>query len=412
MKTPHIVIVGAGFAGVYTHKYLRKYFQNGSADITLINQTNYFLFTPMLHEVATGSLAHHQVVESLREILNDTDTKLVVDKVYKIDLNLKKVYVADKEIGYDYLVLTTGAKTNFFGTTGAEEHSLVLKNLRDAIELRNRFIDVFEKASMVTSIEERRKMLSFAVIGGGATGVEIVTEMADFFFNTFCRFYRNTIKKEDISLYLVTQSEELLSPMHKFLQEKSLEVVKSKRIKVFLNTKVHEVKEKEIMVESGENIYAETIVWTAGVTSTYPEIVGEVVKDKSGRLSVNSSLQMETESNVFVLGDIAMLLQDGKPLPMLAQVASDQAPIVAENVYLLNQNKALRKFAYSSKGELVSLGGRKAVARILSVNFSGGFAWFIWRTIYLFKFLSGSKRIKIMADWTVNLFYPRDITRI
>ncbi len=411
MKTPHIVIVGAGFAGIYTHQYLRRYFAGNSAEITIISRQNYFLFTPMLHEVATGSLAHHQVAESLREIIKKDETNLVVGEVEKIDLDIKKVYVAGKGIPYDYLVLATGAVTNFFGTPGAEENALVLKDLRDAIVLRNKFIDVFEKASLEEDVKVRRRLLSFAVVGGGATGVEIATEMADFFFGTFRRLYKGVIQKSDISLSLVTQSAELLTPMHKFLQEKALKVLKQKGIKVLLNAKVKEVRKDSIAIEGADDIYAENIVWAAGVKAQYPELAGNVIPDKSGRLPVKASLQLEGYENVFVLGDIALFLQDGKPLPMLAQVAADQAPIAAENIALLQKGKKLRSFYYSSRGELVSLGKYNAVARVFNINFYGFFAWFLWRTIYLFKFLSGSKRMKIAADWTVDLFYPRDITR-
>lgn len=407
---PHIVIIGAGFAGIYTYKHLLEELGD-KARITIINKTNYFLFTPMLHEVATGGLAHHQVVEALREIVQDDTTRLIVGVADKVDLENKKVIVGDKEIAYDYLVIATGATTNFFGTPGAQEHTFILKDLRDAIKLRNYVIDIFEKASMMSDREERRKMLSFVVVGGGATGVEMVTEMADFFFITFKRLYKGVIQKEDISLTLVTQGAELLTPLHESLQRNALRIIRNKGIKVMLNTKVKEITKDGVLTESGEMLGSPHVVWTAGVKAQYPELVGNFAKDQSGRIPVSTYLQMENYNNAFVLGDSALLLQDGKPIPMLAQVAVEQAPYVAHNIAQSIRGKALEAFRYESKGELVSLGRGNAVARIFGITFSGVVAWFIWRTIYLFKFLSGSKRIKIAVDWTVDLFYPRDITK-
>jgi NADH dehydrogenase len=209
----------------------------------------------------------------------------------------------------------------------------------------------------------------------------------------------------------VTQGAELLTPLHKTLQENALRIIRDKGIRVMLNTKVKEVTKEGILTESGEMLASPHVVWAAGVKAQYPELVGNFTADPSGRIPVSTYLQMHNYKNVFVLGDSALLLQDGKPIPMLAQVAVEQAPYVAHNIAQSIRGKALEAFRYESKGELVSLGRGNAVARIFGITFSGVVAWFIWRTIYLFKFLSGSKRIKIAVDWTVDLFYPRDITK-
>jgi NADH dehydrogenase len=187
-----------------------QFLHHSEANITLINRTNYFLFTPMLHEVATGGLAHHQVVESLRELTYKTHGEVFITDVHSIDLTNKIVHTHERDVSYDYLVVATGATTNFFGTKGAQEHSLVLKDLRDAIKIRNRLIDVFEQAAETDSVEERKKILTFAVVGGGATGVETVMEVADLFFNTFYRFYKGKIACEDVTLSLVNRDGEIL----------------------------------------------------------------------------------------------------------------------------------------------------------------------------------------------------------
>ncbi len=407
-----IVILGGGFGGLYTYKGLYKYFEHDDLDITIVNKTNYFLFTPLLHEVATGSVAHHQVVESIRQVIYRTNDKLHVADLVSIDCEKQVVKTTIDEIPYDILVVALGATTNFFDAPGAEENSLVLKDLHDAIKLRTMLIEVFEKASEMTDETARRKELSFAVVGGGPTGVELASEISDLFADTFCKYYHNVIKPGDISLYLINRDKEILMPFPSKLRQNALGVLNEIGVKVMLDTGVKEVRKDSIVFMDDSTLPVAHVMWTAGVRPNTPVFNAGVPLDNFGRIIVNSSLQIEKHPNIFVVGDIASLQDaNGKSLPMLAQVAVEQGLHTGRNIKRLIAGRKLLPFHYISRGSLASIGHWHAVADIKGFQFSGWFAWIIWRMVYLFKFLSGSKKVKILVDWIVNIFYPRDITK-
>ncbi len=407
-----VLILGGGFGGLYAYKGLYKYFKHDDIDITIVNRTNYFLFTPLLHEVATGSVAHHQVVESLRQIIYKNRDILHVADVISVDCNRHIVKTSITDLPYDILILALGATTNFFNAKGAEENCLVLKDLHDAIKIRTMLIESFEKASEIRNENERRKELSFAIIGGGATGVELVSETADLFLDTFLKYYKERINHSDISLHLINAGPDVLGPFHPRLRKKALRVLRRSGINVRLNTTVKEVREDGLVLGNDEFLPVRHKVWTAGVKPNIPTFTHPITQDQGGRMIVNQFLQIPDCPNVFVLGDMASIKGvDGKPLPMLAQVAVKQGFHTGLNIKRLLTNKPLAPFSYKSKGELASVGQWHAVANIGGIKFSGAIAWFLWRTIYLFKFLSKSKQVKIAVDWTMNIFYPRDITK-
>lgn len=404
-----VVILGGGFGGLYTYKGLYKHFKHDELDITVVNRTNYFLFTPMLHEVATGGLAHHQIVESIRQVIYKTNDKLHVAELVSIDCDKRIVKTTIGELPYDILVVALGATTNFFDTPGACEHAFVLKNLHDAIKLRNTLIETFEKASEITDEEARRKALSFAVVGGGATGVELVAEITELYMTTFLKYYHGLIKTSDIPLYLVNRGPELLAPFHPSLRKKALKILSKNKVRVLLNTGVKEVKENGILLDNDTFLDVGHVVWAAGVKPNSPMFIQDIPLDKNGKVIVNSTLQLSGHPEVFVLGDMASI--DSNPMPMLAQIAERQGLHTGLNISKLVNKKRLIPFEYKLKGELASLGQWNAVANIYGIKISGPVAWFLWRTVYLFKFLSTSKRVKIAIDWTMNIFYPRDITK-
>lgn len=412
MKKERIVILGAGFAGIYTYLSLVKKLAKEEAEILIINKTNYFLFTPMLHEVATGGLGSRHVVESVRSIIYKSCADLIVAEVEKVDLEGKIVFTDRGRVEFDYLVIALGATTNFYGIPGAEEHCLVLKNLAEAIELRNRLISNFEEASSVANKEERQKMLSFAVIGGGPTGVELVAEMADLFFDTFKKYYKGHICREDISLYLVNKGPELAPMFDKSLRKKSLKVLTEKGVTVLLNKDVKEVTGDAIVFADGSQIEATHKIWTAGVKPNFFEFAQDVEKDASGRIVADEYLRVKSFPNVFVLGDIACVMdKNEKPVQMLAQVAVKQGVLAGKNIFATLRGKKLEKFTYHSRGSLMSLGQWQAIGRVMGINWSGPLAWWIWRTVYLFNFAYWPNRIKIAVDWTINIFSPRDVTK-
>lgn len=412
-KQIRVVILGAGFGGVYAFKGLHKFFhRDPNVQLVLVNNKNYFLFTPLLHEVATGGVSRENVVEPLRKVLGCCLAEFYLAEVERIDLREKRVITTCGDLDYDYLVVALGAETNFYGTPGVEEHSFGLKSLEDAVRLKNSFIEKFEKASAISDKEKLDALLCFVVVGGGPTGVELVSEMAELFYETFGRYYRNSVAAR-VKIILLQSASELLPHFPKKFREKSLEVLKNKKIEVRLGVKVKSVDAVSIELTSGERIFTETTVWVAGVKPRYIKFDQEVEKGNDGRIVVNEFLQMKLRPEVFVLGDMAKFITpDEKALPMLAQVASKEGVSVAKHISNMLSGKTLTPFFYHHSGDLISLGQWMAAAEIKSFFFWGHFTWWFWRTIYLYKLISFQKKIKVAVDWTLTLFSPRDISQL
>ena len=406
MNKTKIVIVGGGFGGVYTAKNLQKYFDCDSAEITLINPSNYFLFTPLLHEVATGNLSPESIVEPIREVFRDSCINFVEDTVTEVKSETKEVVTNHATFSYDYLVISAGAETNYFGTPGAKENTITLKNMNDAVALRNYIISICEKAVK----ENNKNLLSVAIVGAGATGVELATELVEYMQHTIFSYYKASgFVKEDIKITLVTATPDVISMFPQKMRDIALAELNKRGIQVMANAMVTKVDPHSITFKDGQTLNAETLIWVAGVTPSLSNIKGVEVGPKK-RIEVNASLQSLKNPEIFALGDA------GGAFPMLAQVAVRQARVVAQNIHLLARkgetNPLLIPFSFKQKILLISLGQWSAVGHFGSITLRGPLMWFIWRTVYLFNFISWRKKVEIVAGWTINLFYPRDITII
>ena len=411
-KQKKIVILGSGFAGIYGALSVYK---NCGTDvsITIINRTNYFLFTPMLHEVATGGLGYHQIVESIREIVYKKKINFIEANILSVDVQNKKVLTSGEAVEYDVLVVATGATTNFFGTPGAEENSFVLKNLQDAIKIRDRIVDIFEQASKETDVAKKRSMLSFVVVGGGATGVEIISEIAELCSDTLKKYYKDKIGCDDVTITLVNSAPELLSVFDSKIRAYAQKILEKNGIKILLNTKVAGVSKDGVTLGDGTMLASKTVIWSAGVKpNEFKTTNGDLPKDKGGRIMTTKTFQVVGFENIFAVGDISHFDESSeRGLPMLAQVAETQGKHLGKNICNYVHAKPLENFTYKSKGEFVSLGKGEATGMAFGVHVYGKLAWFMWRTIYLFKFISKSKRVRIAFDWTMQIFSSRDITR-
>jgi NADH:ubiquinone reductase (H+-translocating) len=411
IKPRTIVILGAGFGGVYAYKRLRDLIDRRAVRIVIINRGNHFLFSPLLHEVATGGLGVTNAVQGIREIIDKDCAELVQAEAQSIDLERRMVRTSMGDVYFDHLVIATGATTDYMGVPGAQEHTLPLKDLGDAMRLRSRLIHRFEEAGARGAIGENDGELGFVVVGGGPTGVEIAAEIADLFRYTFRRFFRGTIRSDQVKLTLVHAGERLLGQFHEKLSLKALDALREEGIRVILKTMVQKIDEGGITLSTGERILAQTVVWAAGVRAQVPPTLPEIPREKNGRLTVDEYFRVGDHQGVWAIGDAAAVADDkGGMVPMLAQAAVQEGQFVAENIIAALAGKPLKKFRYRSKGSLVSIGRWHAVGDVAFIRWSGKFAWWLWRTVYLFNFPSWPKRVRIAVDWTVNLFHPRDIT--
>lgn len=407
----NLVIVGAGFAGINTYKSLSRSVKK-QCNITIIDKHNYFLFTPLLHEVATGSLDGHHIVEPIENIVG-TEVTVIQDTVTALDHEAQVLRLKNQEdVPYDILVLALGSQTNFFGTEGAQEKSFILKDLKSAEVLRNHFITRFQEVSMMDDSEERKNHLSTVIVGGGPTGVELAGETAELFFHTFKKQYEGSFDAQEATITLLNASASLLQPFSSGSQYYSQRVLREKGVIVQNNVMVTKITDEGILTADGELIPAATVIWTAGVMPQDIDCPPSVKKERN-RIHVKETLQLSDHENVFVLGDMALVdTEHEKGYPMLAQVAVQQGKQTARNIARLLKEQPLATFVYTERGKLASLGQWHAIAEVEPLHLRGAFAWFVWRTVYLFNFASWNKRIKIMVDWTSNLFAPRDTTRI
>ncbi len=416
MKKPHIVIVGGGFGGMEVAWGLRSQVKQGKIAVTLINVTNYFLFTPLLHEVATGGLSAGSVAEPLREVFAHTGISVIQGEVTKVDVDKKTVFLGHHAIPYDILVLSTGASTNYFDTPGALEYALPLKTLADASAIRARIIDAFETASLVTTSAERKQLLSFVVVGAGATGVELAAELAEFAFHIAHRYFcdrTSCILHNEVSVTLVSAGPELLAQFPLPTRLAAEKRLRKLGVQLRLGIQVGEVDATGVNMNDGWRIPSGLTVWTAGVKAVLPPLAQSSTSAKAqlwpqtnNRAELGPTLLAVNHKNIFILGDAA------NGLPMLAQVAVAQGRAVANNIVLLLAGRPLIPFVYHSRGSFVSLGQWFAAGTIGKLNIHGRLTWWLWRTIYLFKFASNKKRLRIVFEWTLNLLYPRDITRL
>jgi NADH dehydrogenase len=394
--------------------------KRGEIDLTIVNRTNSFLFTPLLHEVATGGLSPRSVAEPLREIFRGTDIRIIQGWVDSIDSGGRTIEIrtdgeAKIQLSYDVLVIATGAETNYYGIAGAQEYALPLKTLADAARIRNRIIDSFERAAEAADADERRRLMSFAIVGGGATGVEVAAELVEFTTQMAARY--DYCKECTPRITLVSATNELLEQFKPSLRRSVLRQLEKKGVRVMLGTLVTEASARGLMTKSGEMVDAGTVIWSAGVKPAPPVFSDMKPTLAGGRLAVDSAFRLLGSDRIFAMGDVAAYVDahagvGGKPLPQLAQVAEAEAETVAMNVLATVRGGRMRDFHFHSKGAMVSVGEWFAIGEIYSMDIAGWFTWWLWRTVYLFKFASWKKRIRIGFEWLIALFFPRDITKI
>jgi len=424
-EAKRIVILGGGFAGMKTAESLEHQFQHDrSVGITLISETNALLFTPMLAEVAGSSLEPSHISTPLRSSLPRTN--FIRATVETIDLEKRIVkLVADpsradrgpREIPYDQMVLALGATSNYLGMTNVQKYALDFKSLLDAIRVRNRVIEMFERADGETNPELRRRLLTFVVAGGGFAGVELAGALNDFGRGILADY--PNLKPEDLNVVLVHSREHILPELSESLGRYAQEKMAARGVIFRLNARLKDFQPGVVLLSDGE-IPAETLVWTAGTAPNPLLRVLPVERDKRGAVIVESTLAVKDHPGVWALGDCAAVTDSvtGKPCPPTAQFALREAPVLAKNIHAFWEGRPLRPFHFDSLGSLCVVGHQTACAelsipfaRAKSVRFSGLLAWAMWRGIYLAKLPGLERKIRVLMDWTVELFFPRDIVQ-
>jgi NADH dehydrogenase len=420
-----IVILGAGFGGVYTARHLQRIFRkNPSVYITLVDKDNYFLMTPLLFEAGSGVLEPRHAVTPIRTLLDKA--QFVEADIESIDLDAKVVHArhhpASKTyaLQYDHLVLALGGVTNTKLIPGSE-HALTFKTLADAIFLRNHIIDLFEQADVEADPARKRRLLRFVIIGAGLVGTELIGELTEFTKN-LTRTYKQ-IDPSELEFHLLEAGPKIMPEMEPELADYVRGVFEKRGVKISVNTAARQIEPGKVHLPgdgngtgAGERVLeSHTILLVAGVTPNPTITTLPLEKDKKGRVIVEATMRSKERPEVWGIGDCAHIPDpEGKPYPSLAQHALREARVLARNIEtaMRRPDAPLEPFVYKTLGMLASLGHYKGVGRVFKIKIRGFFAWWVWRTYYLMQMPRWSRRFRIMLDWTVALLFRNDVAKL
>jgi NADH dehydrogenase len=409
-----ILVLGGGFGGVHAAIHLERQSKADPAvEITLISRDNFFLFTPMLHEVAASDLDITHIVSPLRTLLRRT--VVYIGEVEAVDLERREVTVAHgferhrHVLPYDHVVFALGSITNFYGLPGLQRHALTMKTLGDAIHLRNRVIATLEEADSECAALGSG-LLTFVIAGGGFAGVETAAGVNDFVRDAL-RFYPR-IRADRVRMVLVHSGPVILPELGEKLGAYAQEKLAARGVEIVTNAKVAGVDATGVTLGDGSRIAARLVVWTAG-TSPHPLIHDLPCGLDRGRIVVDDRLAVPGWPGAWALGDCAVVpdIRTGKAHPPTAQHALREARTVARNIAAVVRGRQPRAFDFRTIGQLAAIGRRTGVARIFGVNFSGFVAWWLWRTIYLGKLPRLEKKIRVAIDWTLDLIFSKDFVQ-
>src|SRR5438445_1660783 len=408
-----VLILGGGFGGLYAALEFEKR-RDPQFEVTVVNRENFFLFTPMLHEVAASDLDLTNIVNPVRKLLKHVN--FFAGEVEAIDLHGKKVRVSHgfdhhhHDLEYDHLVIGLGSITNFYNLPGLAERALTMKSLGDAIHLRNRLITLLEEADTECCADVRGPLLTLVVAGGGFAGVETIAGINDFMREAM-RFYSN-LREDMLRIVLVHPGDVILPELGKKLGLYTQKKLAERGVEIQVNVRVSSVTERGVELSTGEMIETKALIWTAG-TSPNPVLDTLPCVKERGRLRVNEMLQVPDWPGVWALGDCALVPNgnSGKYHPTTAQHALREGKVLAKNLIAALRNSPMKPFSFRTIGQLAAIGRRTGVANIFGINFSGFLAWWLWRTIYLSKLPRFEKKLRVALDWTLALLFTKNLVQ-
>jgi len=444
LEKKKIIILGAGFAGIFTAINLsRRFKKRPDIEITLVDGNRYHLFKPMLHEVATGSVDPTHIIQPIRTVARGRNFSFVEGFVQRIDLKNKKILICSecasctkvkdmnldefdisgkifkplkrKKLDYDYLVLAVGGQPNFYKIPGVQDFALPLYSLEDAVKIREHVSRAFEIADHLEDPEIRKRVLTFVVAGAGPTGIEFITELHDWIFHTLIGNFEN-IRKEDPSLILVEAGHDILPFSAENIRRDARKTLDEMKIEIMVDSPVLGLEKKHVEI-GGQNprrVDTSTLVWAAGVKSN--ELLDDLnlEKDRIGRVKVDEYLSVLNHPGVYAIGDCAAFQAKGHdyPLPQTGQVAVQEAACLVKNIVHDIEGKSKKPFRYRDMGSIVSLGERSAVSNIFGfIGLSGLLGWLSWKLIYLRHLIGIHRKARVILEWFFDITYDREASR-
>ena len=401
---PRVVIVGAGFGGLRAARALR----NTPVQVTVIDRQNHHLFQPLLYWVATAGLSPADICSPIRGILRkQKNAEVFMEEVTGIDMQEQRVLMGDRSVSYDYLVLATGAHDNYFGHPEWEHNAPGLKTIVDATSIRRKILLAFEAAEIESDPEKARALLTFVLVGAGPTGVEMAGAIAELAHKALASDFRH-IDTRMTRILLIEAGPRILPAFPESLTQKTQKRLISMGVEVRTGTPVTDVDEHGVVVD-GERINAATMIWGAGVSaSSAGKWLGAEV-DRAGRVKVSNDLSIPGHPNVFVIGDTASFIQNGKPLPGVAQVAIQGGRYVASVISRrVKGNELNQPFYYRDKGNLATVGRSYAIVDFGNIRLTGFFAWLLWLAVHIYFLVGFRNRVVALFQWAwTYLTYSR-----
>ncbi|MBZ0178907.1 MAG: NAD(P)/FAD-dependent oxidoreductase [Melioribacteraceae bacterium] len=403
-----VVIIGGGFGGLTA----AKKFHNTDFDVLLIDKTNHHLFQPLLYQVATAALSPGDISVPIRWILRKSkNITVILGEAVKVDSTNNKLLLKDgEEIEYDYLIIAAGARHSYFGNNDWENYAPGLKTLEDAINIREKMLLAFEKAERKFDKEDVSKYMTFVIVGGGPTGVEIAGAIAEISKKTLMRDFRK-INTKKTRIILVEGTDRILNTYDKKLSLRAKEDLEKLGVEVNLNSMVSKIEKNKIFF--GNNVIETcNIIWAAGNTAS-PLLVSLKTKlDRAGRVIVNKYCSIDESPNIFVIGDAANFQEDEHPLPGIAPVAVQQGKYVADLIKKENNSLNKKPFKYVDKGTMATIGKAKAIAQIKKLKLTGFIAWFFWGFVHILFLINFRNKYKVMAEWIWYYFSNKNGVRL
>jgi NADH dehydrogenase len=410
MSSPKVVIIGGGFGGLRCARTL----QGAPVEVSLIDRNNYHLFTPLLYQVASSLLNASDIAYPIRAAVGRAgNVHFIMGEVEGVALERKIVRIAGgSDIPYDYLVIAAGSETNFFGLESVERLACGLKDLPEALALRNHILRCFETAAREASPVRRGSWLTFVVAGGGPTGVEYAGALSELVRLMLARDYPE-LASQPIRIILIEGMTELFPAFPADLGQNARESLERLKVEVRLGLRVQGAADGVITLSNGEVLEAHTIVWTAGVKPAALAAAIDVPRSRSGRIVVDEFLRLSGQSSVFAIGDIASFILDGKEIPMIASPAMQEGRQAAANILRAVAGKALEPFHYRNPGMMATIGRNAAVAQIGKISLKGFMGWIAWLFVHLYFLIGFRNRLAVLSGWAWDYFrYDRPIRLI
>lgn len=402
---PNVLILGAGFAGLAAAIRLGK--EGARARVTLVSRRNFHLFTPLLYQAATGLVDPDHVAQMVRPMARKHAFTFLVGELVNIDLDAKIVNTSFGELAYDYLVLAVGSENNDFGIMGVSDYAVSLKSLPDAQKMHHKIVASLERSLVVNDPAERKKLLTFVIIGGGATGVELAGSVRDF-LKFMLRDYPG-ITEDQFSVVLIEVMGNLLSGQSRYLSQQTYRILVSRGVRVRLNSRVVEITERGVLLDGGELIETGNVFWTAGIKA--PKLIDAIrVEKERGRIMVDEFLRITKHPEVFAIGDLASISDSktSQKVPATAQSAVQEGEYAGRTLSRLLSGKKTEPFVYKDKGYMLSLGRQVGVAEFRHFKTAGFFGWFLWRLVHIALISTTRNRLGVIFDWTFAYFYKRN----